>query len=119
MTIKGKIIIFLVSALVTIILWQTKTVVSDKLPVVFLICFSVLLIAGDLLFSKEKREKFKRTYQKLDRYDPDREHRPKTKALVALSLVGLVGSLLLGIPTLPYVFAVLLLIFIFHAAMMK
>ncbi len=119
MKIKGKLIVLLVSAFVTIILWQTQIVMSDKLPAVFLICLSVLLIAGDLIFSKEKREQFKRTYQKLDTYNPTREDRPKPLTLIILSVIGIVGSLLIGIPVLPYVFGGLLVIFLFHAAMMK
>ena len=37
MKIKGKLIVLLVSAFVTIILWQTQIVMADKLPAVFLI----------------------------------------------------------------------------------
>lgn len=77
MKIKGKLIALLVPAFVTITLWQTQLVVSDKLPAVFVICLFVLIIARDLVFSKEKREQFKSTYQKFDTYNPTLEGRPK------------------------------------------
>jgi len=119
MAFKRTVITLLISALVTVFFWKTQIVISDKLPQVFLICFIVLLTAGDLLFSKEKRNEFKQTYRNIDQYNPDRRHRPKPKVLIGLAAVGLIISLLLGIPILPYVFTGLLLIFLFHAAMMK
>jgi hypothetical protein len=120
MKIKGKIIILLVSAFVTMILWQTHIVMSDKLTAVFLMCLAVLLIAGDLVFSKEKREEFKRTYQKLDKYDITRKDRPKPRSLVILSVIGIIASLLIGMPAIvTYVLCGMLVIFLFHSIMMK
>lgn len=119
MEFKGKVIVLLVSALATVICWQMQVVSSSKLLAIFVICFFVLLTAGDLLFSQEKRNKFKQTYQKIDQNNPDREHRPKPKVLIWLSVVGIIGSILLGIPVLPYVFSGLLLVFLFHAMMIR
>ncbi len=119
MKLKGKVFVLLISALATVIVWQMQIVSQDKLPAVLIICFAVFLTAGDLLMSEEKRNKFKQGYQKIDQYNPDREHRPTPRVLIGLSVFGLIGSVLLGIPVLPYIFAGLLLIFLFHAAMMR
>ena len=116
---KGKIIILVVLAFVMVVLWQTKLVTLDKLPFIFIICLFILLTVGDLLFSKDKREQFKRTYQKIDTYNPTGESKPKPRTLIILSIIGLVGSLVIGIPILPYVFGGLLVIFLFHALMIK
>ncbi len=120
MKFKGKIIALLISSVITIFLWQSNKVMEAKLPFVFFICFAVLLIVGSLIFSEEERAKFKRTYQKLDTYNPDQEGRPKPKTLIILSVLGIGGSLLLGMPALlTYVFCGLLVIFLFRSVMMK
>jgi hypothetical protein len=120
MSLKRNIVALLIAGIATFILWQMpSTIPSDKLPAVFLSVFCGLSIAGDLVFSKAKRDKFRQTYQALDRVNPDREHRPKPKTLIVMSLIGLVGSLLLQMPVLPYVFGGLLVILLFHSAMMR
>ena len=67
----------------------------------------------------EDTERFKRTYRELDRRNPDRGHRPKPKTLIVMSAIGLVGSLLLEMPVLPWVFGAMIVIFLFHAAVMR
>ncbi len=60
---------------------------------------AILLIAGDLVFSKKKREEFKRTYQQIDRkYNPLSREVKNPWIVVAMAGVGVVGSLALGMP---------------------
>ena len=52
--------------------------------------------------------------------NPTAADRPKPKPLIALSVVGLLGSLLLGLPiVLTLLFAALLVVFLLHGFIMK
>jgi hypothetical protein len=119
MKINGKIIILLASILAMIILWQSDAAKEDKFSVMLLISVIILLTTGDLIFSRRKRGGFKRTYQTFDEYQYGRRFRPKPLTLIILSVIGIVVSLLLKIPVLPYIFGGLLLISLFYAAMME
>lgn len=120
MATRRNLIALLIAGAVTLIFWQTPSIIaSANLPAVFLLCFCAVSIAAELLFSKVRRDQFRQTYQAMDRLDPDRPHRPKPKTLIVLSVFGLGGSLLLGMPVLPWVFGGLLAVFLFHSAMTR
>ena len=108
------------TVVVTFLAWKTGVVKGQEaLLAVALLTFAASSIVSSLIGSEHERKSFKTTYQKLDRANPETARRPRPKTLIALSAVGLVGSVLLGMPVLPWVFAVGLLVFALHYFMIK
>lgn len=95
-------------------------VLAENISSFILLGFILVIVIVDVVFfDKDSRDGFIKTYKKLDEYDPDRDIRPKSKTLIILSLIGLIGSLFLGIYILSLVFLACLIVFVFHWLIMR